>query len=122
MHVSIVAQHSFPGEITRFAAKHYVIKGEDFNTTCVVTLDEANAKLSLVWQLAGTILSNSSNITISPTVRSSNKVTGRLIIRNAVFSDNESLTCLVFGTFKRKYVTTNRTSSIHTSVGELLTN
>ena len=122
MHVSIVAQRSFPGEITHFAAKHYVIKGEDFNTTCVVTLDEANAKLSFLWQLADTMLTNSSNITISPTVRSGNKVTGRLTIRNAVFSDNESLMCLVFGTFKRMYVTTNRTSSIHGSIGELLTN
>lgn len=66
-------------------------------------------------------LSNSSNVTITPAVRIGNQVMGRLIIQNAVFSDNETLKCVVFGTFKRKYVSVSRTSSLHSSVGELVT-
>ena len=119
MNASIVAQHSFPGKISQYPARHYVIKGQDFNTSCVVMLDEAGVKLSLMWQLANTVLSNSSNITITPAVRTGNQVIGMLTIRNAVLSDNESLMCLIFGTFKRKHVSINRTSSIHSSVGEL---
>ena len=121
MHISIAAQTPFPGEITHYPARHYVIKGQHFNTSCVVTLDKDNVKVSFMWELSNMELRNSSNVTITPAVRIGNQVMGRLIIQNAVFSDNENLKCVVFGTFKRNYVRVSRTSSLHSSVGELVT-
>ena len=113
------AAHSvpFPGKISHYPLFHYVMEGRDFNTTCVVTLNRDGVKADISFILDSTKLSNSSNTTIIST-RDGDRVIGTLVIRNAVLSNTQRLTCIASSVVSREFTSINQASVIHSYKGK----
>ena len=114
--ISTVAR-SFPGYISHYPPYQYVIKGEDFVTTCVVTLTEEDINVQVSFMMdSAVILHNSSNVTVTST-RHGDQVIGTLLIRNARLTSTQ-LKCFAFSYWERKFVNVTQTSTIYSSEGK----
>ena len=95
-----------------------MIKGQDFNVICTVTLTvHLKVAVSFMWRSSGEILNNSSDVTVT-SIQDGLLVVGRLTVHNAVFSDTEELICMASGYVQRRLVSVNQSSTIHSSVGK----
>ena len=115
--ISIVAR-SFPGYISHYSPHQYVIKGEDFVTTCVITLsvEDINVEVSFMWG-SSIVLHNNSDVAVTST-RHGDQVIGILTIHNARLTGTQELKCSAFGYWQRKWVNITRTSTIYSFEGK----